>query len=185
MAFNYWRRNRKFNSVEQTNPDHLHRFNIFEKRHFINLIIQIEPPLTLSIAACVCSFLSIISIIYFRRLRSKWRPRLVRGKTRTVTFTFLRLKRYYFSRLSHRSQKAKHSTKKIGDCKAFFTLLKSFLGTGLLLMAKGFTNGGWSFSVPCLVIAGVISGVCAAMLIETRKKVRGSFSEIAAYTFGF
>ena len=51
-------------------------------------------------------------------------------------------------------------------------------------MAKGFTNGGWSFSVPCLVIAGVISGVCAAKLIETRKKVRGSFSEIATYTFG-
>lgn len=54
----------------------------------------------------------------------------------------------------------------------------------MLLMAKGFINGGWLFSVPCIVLAGFISGVCAARLIETRKKVRGSFSEIATYTFG-
>ena len=74
--------------------------------------------------------------------------------------------------------------KRMGICKTFFTLIKSFLGTGLLLMAKGFANGGYAFSIPILIISAVISGVAGQELIETRSKVRGSFSEIAHFSFG-
>lgn len=72
----------------------------------------------------------------------------------------------------------------MGNCKTFITLLKSFLGTGLLLMAKGYANGGYAFSIPVLIIASVISGAAGQLIILTRAKVRGSFSEIAQYSFG-
>lgn len=64
----------------------------------------------------------------------------------------------------------------MGIAKTFFTLLKSFLGTGLLLMAKGFANGGYAFSLVTLIISALISGIAGQELIETRSKVRGSFS---------
>lgn len=77
--------------------------------------------------------------------------------------------------------------KLMGDCKTFFTFFKSknsplisgFLGTGLLLQAKGFHNSGWSFAVAILIAVAVVQGYCGYILIITRTKHHGSFSELA------
>ena len=62
----------------------------------------------------------------------------------------------------------------MGTCKTFFTIVKSeffqlfliytllgFLGTGLLLQAKGFSNGGWAFSSCVLLISAILAAYCA------------------------
>ena len=60
----------------------------------------------------------------------------------------------------------------MGSCKTFFTIVKSnfglvcfsfvgFLGTGLLLQAKGFANGGWAFSSAILLISAILAAYCA------------------------
>lgn len=78
----------------------------------------------------------------------------------------------------------KDKSVKLGDAKTFLTLMKTFLATGLLLMAKGFANAGYLFSIVFLVIIALITGYAAQALIETRTRVRGSFPEIAQLSFG-
>ncbi|AAS51278.2 ACR051Cp [Eremothecium gossypii ATCC 10895] len=49
-------------------------------------------------------------------------------------------------------------------------LLKSFVGTGVLFLPKGFHNGGWLFSTGALVFCGAASCVCFMLLIAAKEQ---------------
>eukprot|EP00736_Rhodelphis_marinus_P001903 Rmarinus@m.2733 len=66
------------------------------------------------------------------------------------------------------------------------SLVKSFVGTGLLFLPRAFYNGGMAFSVIMLALIGWISLYCMELLVEVREGLGGSmsFSDIGGRCFG-
>ena len=64
------------------------------------------------------------------------------------------------------------------NVKTFFTLLKAFIGTGIMFLPKAFRNGGILFSTITLVTVSIITGVCFHLLLECRKQYGGGYGEI-------
>jgi solute carrier family 36 (proton-coupled amino acid transporter) len=64
----------------------------------------------------------------------------------------------------------KGHVKKLDNFMTFFTLLKGFIGTGVLFLPNGFYNGGWLFSTLILTLSMVISLICINMLMEVAEK---------------
>ena len=60
-----------------------------------------------------------------------------------------------------------------GTVKSFFTLLKAFIGTGIMFLPKAFNNGGILFSSLTLVTVSLISCLCFHLLLECRKRCGG------------
>lgn len=52
--------------------------------------------------------------------------------------------------------------------KTVLLLLKSYVGTGVLFLPKGFHNGGWLFSSLLIVVCGILSYFCFMLLIHTK-----------------
>lgn len=70
---------------------------------------------------------------------------------------------------------------KSGDAsttKTFFTLLKAFIGTGIMFLPKAFNNGGILFSSMCLVSISLISMLAFHLLLRCRKQYGGGYGEI-------
>jgi proton-coupled amino acid transporter len=57
----------------------------------------------------------------------------------------------------------------------FATLLKMFIGSGVLFLPRAFANGGWLFSCVAMAACALITGVCILRLVECRQAVRGSY----------
>ena len=53
--------------------------------------------------------------------------------------------------------------------KTVFTLLKSFVGSGILFLPKGFENGGLGFSISLMIIAACLSTFCMLRLSDIAK----------------
>ncbi len=69
--------------------------------------------------------------------------------------------------------------------KAFFMVLKAFVGTGVLFLPSAFANGGLVFSLVLLVILGYLTLHCMILLVETSRKMNGmSFGELGAAFYG-
>ncbi|KAI8916608.1 transmembrane amino acid transporter protein-domain-containing protein [Powellomyces hirtus] len=68
--------------------------------------------------------------------------------------------------------------------KAFFMVLKAFVGTGVLFLPKAFANGGMGFSLVTLVIIGSLTLHCMLLLVETNRKLGGSFGDIGEHLYG-
>ncbi|KAJ3022530.1 neutral amino acid transporter [Thoreauomyces humboldtii] len=68
--------------------------------------------------------------------------------------------------------------------KAFFMVLKAFVGTGVLFLPKAFANGGMGFSLVTLVIIGSLTLHCMLLLVETSRKLGGSFGDIGEHLYG-
>ncbi|KAJ3148076.1 neutral amino acid transporter [Geranomyces variabilis] len=68
--------------------------------------------------------------------------------------------------------------------KAFFMVLKAFVGTGVLFLPKAFANGGMGFSLVSLVIIGSLTLHCMLLLVETSRKLGGSFGDIGEHLYG-
>lgn len=80
---------------------------------------------------------------------------------------------------------AAHSKKKMSTSKAVLLLLKSFVGTGVLFLPRGFDNGGWLFSSVCLLFCAVVSFYCFIILIDAKTKVGvDGYGELGARLFG-
>jgi proton-coupled amino acid transporter len=62
--------------------------------------------------------------------------------------------------------------------KTFFLLLKSFIGTGVLLLPKAFKNGGILFSSITLVIVSLISCLAFHLLLQCRARYSGGYGDI-------
>ncbi|KAH7325147.1 transmembrane amino acid transporter protein-domain-containing protein [Stachybotrys elegans] len=60
-----------------------------------------------------------------------------------------------------------------GTVKTFFTLLKAFIGTGIMFLPKAFRNGGIVFSSMTLVIVSLINCICFRLLLDCRQKYGG------------
>ncbi|OQO11139.1 hypothetical protein B0A48_05395 [Cryoendolithus antarcticus] len=72
-----------------------------------------------------------------------------------------------------------------GTVKTFFTLLKAFVGTGIMFLPKAFNNGGILFSSITLVMVSIITSVCFHLLLETRKRYGGGgYGELGEIVVG-
>ena len=66
----------------------------------------------------------------------------------------------------------------------FATLLKMFIGSGVLFLPRAFANGGWLFSCVAMAICALITGICILRLVECRQAVRGSYGYLGLRAAG-
>lgn len=72
-----------------------------------------------------------------------------------------------------------------GTTKTFFTLLKAFVGTGIMFLPKAFRNGGILFSSLVLITVSIITTVCFRLLLQCRSKYGGGgYGELGESIFG-
>ena len=64
--------------------------------------------------------------------------------------------------------------------KTFFTLLKAFIGTGIMFLPKAFRNGGILFSSITLLTVSLVSCLCFKLLLSCRQRYGGGYGEIGA-----
>lgn len=67
--------------------------------------------------------------------------------------------------------------------KTIFTILKSFIGSGVLFLPKGFQNGGMLFSIVVLFLVAILSTFCMLRLMACSAQLqrRGEFSGGVSY----
>lgn len=71
------------------------------------------------------------------------------------------------------------------DTKAYFLLLKAFVGTGVLFLPKAFSSGGLLFSTITLLLFGLLSFWCYLILVYAKMAVKvSSFGEIGLICYG-
>jgi solute carrier family 36 (proton-coupled amino acid transporter) len=78
-------------------------------------------------------------------------------------------------------RKSSRRAKKPGDAsttKSFFTLLKAFIGTGIMFLPKAFNNGGILFSSITLVVVSLLSCICFHLLLQCRKRYGGGYGDL-------
>ncbi|KAI9597128.1 transmembrane amino acid transporter protein-domain-containing protein [Syncephalis fuscata] len=68
--------------------------------------------------------------------------------------------------------------------KAFFLLVKSFVGTGVLFLPRSFYNGGMTFSAVVLVLMSLLCLHAMLLLVECRTVIPGSFGDIGGALYG-
>eukprot|EP00736_Rhodelphis_marinus_P012315 Rmarinus@m.3485 len=81
--------------------------------------------------------------------------------------------------------KTVHSGKEAGNVSTFITLVKSFVGVGVLFLPRGFYNGGVAFSAAVLCVVALVSYYCMMCLIRCSLKIRGgTFGDIGFRAVG-
>ncbi|KAK6455561.1 vacuolar amino acid transporter 4 [Scheffersomyces xylosifermentans] len=71
------------------------------------------------------------------------------------------------------------------DKKAYFLLLKAFVGTGVLFLPKAFSNGGLLFSILTLLFFGILSLWCYLTLVYSKIATKvSSFAELGLKLYG-
>lgn len=78
----------------------------------------------------------------------------------------------------HQRRKSMAKQGDAGTAKTFFTLLKAFIGTGIMFLPKAFNNGGILFSSLCLVSIAAISMWAFHLLLQCRAAVGGGYGDI-------
>jgi proton-coupled amino acid transporter len=68
--------------------------------------------------------------------------------------------------------------------KTFFTLIKAFIGTGILFLPKAFRNGGILFSSLALVSVSLVNCFCFRLLLDCRHKYGGGYGELGEAIVG-
>lgn len=89
-------------------------------------------------------------------------------------------------RLAGRRRSSRHAGR-IGDAstvKTFFTLIKAFIGTGIMFLPKAFRNGGILFSSMTLVGVSLVNCLCFRLLLDCREKFGGGYGELGATISG-
>ncbi|CAM1510099.1 Fc.00g004340.m01.CDS01 [Cosmosporella sp. VM-42] len=87
--------------------------------------------------------------------------------------------------LGRRKSSRRH--KRQGDAtttKTFFTLLKAFIGTGIMFLPKAFRNGGILFSSIALITISLINCLCFRLLLDCRERYGGGYGELGAAIVG-
>ncbi|KAJ1912930.1 hypothetical protein H4219_005415 [Mycoemilia scoparia] len=74
--------------------------------------------------------------------------------------------------------------KKASTKKTFFLLMKSFVGSGVLFLPRGFLTGGILFSATVLSISAALSLYCMILLVQCYLKYRGSYGDIGYKLYG-
>ncbi|KAF2704597.1 hypothetical protein K504DRAFT_461357 [Pleomassaria siparia CBS 279.74] len=65
-----------------------------------------------------------------------------------------------------------------GNMKSFFTLLKAFVGTGIMFLPKAFKNGGMLFSSITLIVVSLVTCLCFHLLLQCRARYGGGYGEL-------
>ncbi|CAI2363909.1 unnamed protein product [Moneuplotes crassus] len=78
----------------------------------------------------------------------------------------------------------KGKPQKMGTVQTFFTLLKGFMGTGLLFLPNGYSNSGWMFGTGAIIMSMLVTMVCGILLIQVSSKYKGTFSELGFLAMG-
>ncbi|KAG6092045.1 hypothetical protein E4U30_006010 [Claviceps sp. LM220 group G6] len=89
------------------------------------------------------------------------------------------------SRSSLRRKSRRHDCE--GDAstvKTFFTLIKAFIGTGIMFLPKAFRNGGILFSSLTLIGVSLINCLCFRLLLDCRQRYGGGYGELGASIVG-
>lgn len=68
--------------------------------------------------------------------------------------------------------------------KTFFTLLKAFIGTGIMFLPKAFRNGGILFSSVTLIGVSLVNCLCFRLLLDCRERYGGGYGELGAAIVG-
>ncbi|KAL8974269.1 MAG: hypothetical protein Q9197_001496 [Variospora fuerteventurae] len=71
-----------------------------------------------------------------------------------------------------------------GTTKSFFTLLKAFIGTGIMFLPKAFKNGGILFSSVTLVTVSLLSCLSFHLLLLCRRRYGGGYGELGSVIGG-
>ncbi|CAK4031037.1 Vacuolar amino acid transporter 3 [Lecanosticta acicola] len=72
-----------------------------------------------------------------------------------------------------------------GTTKTFFTLLKAFVGTGIMFLPKAFRNGGILFSSTVLIAVSIVTTLCFRLLLQCRGRYGGGgYGELGHAIFG-
>lgn len=72
-----------------------------------------------------------------------------------------------------------------GSTKTFFTLLKAFVGTGIMFLPKAFKNGGILFSSITLVTVSIVTTICFRLLLQCRQRYGGGgYGELGEMIYG-
>ena len=72
-----------------------------------------------------------------------------------------------------------------GTTKTFFTLLKAFVGTGIMFLPKAFRNGGILFSSITLIVVSLVTTLCFRLLLQCRERYGGGgYGELGDAIFG-
>lgn len=86
-----------------------------------------------------------------------------------------------------RRRKSSKRMKREGDAstlKTFFTLIKAFIGTGIMFLPKAFRNGGILFSSMLLIFISLVSCFCFKLLLDCRSRYGGGYGELGASIVG-
>lgn len=71
------------------------------------------------------------------------------------------------------------------EAKAFFMLVKAFVGTGVLFLPQAFSNGGLVFSMISMIVIGYLTKHCMLLLVETSRAFGGkSFGDLGQIIYG-
>ncbi|KAH6645395.1 vacuolar amino acid transporter 3 [Truncatella angustata] len=62
--------------------------------------------------------------------------------------------------------------------KTFFTLLKAFIGTGIMFLPKAFRNGGLVFSSVTMVLVSSVTMIAFHLLLQCKQRHSGGYGEI-------
>ncbi|KAG6001536.1 hypothetical protein E4U21_004110 [Claviceps maximensis] len=90
-------------------------------------------------------------------------------------------------RTSLRRRSSRRHGRSEGDAstvKTFFTLIKAFIGTGIMFLPKAFRNGGILFSSLTLIGVSLINCLCFRLLLDCRQRYGGGYGEIGAFIIG-
>lgn len=68
--------------------------------------------------------------------------------------------------------------------KTFFTLIKAFIGTGIMFLPKAFRNGGILFSSLTLIVLSLVNCGCFRLLLDCRERYGGGYGEIGQKIVG-
>jgi proton-coupled amino acid transporter len=69
---------------------------------------------------------------------------------------------------------------RVGDAtniQSFFTLLKAFVGTGIMFLPKAFKNGGMLFSTITLITVSLVTCLCFHLLLQCRLHHGGGYGD--------
>jgi solute carrier family 36 (proton-coupled amino acid transporter) len=80
-------------------------------------------------------------------------------------------------RASARAARAARSAN-AGTAKTFFTLLKAFVGTGIMFLPNAFNSGGILFSSVAMVVVSAVTMVAFHILLECKKQYGGGYGEL-------
>ncbi|KAI0430865.1 transmembrane amino acid transporter [Xylaria sp. FL1042] len=85
---------------------------------------------------------------------------------------------------SRRSSRAAARSATASTGKTFFTLLKAFIGTGIMFLPKAFNNGGMLFSSITMVVVSAVTMLAFHLLLACKLKCGGGYGEIGEAVAG-